>query len=53
MPVPQADQVSLEECIFKTVLDIFHLGKGLIVIYTLPEQYFSKRIHKNCGHDDK
>lgn len=32
MPVPEADQISLEECIFQRA---FHLGKELVVICTL------------------
>lgn len=34
MPVPEADQISLEECIFQRA---FHLGRELVVICTLPE----------------
>lgn len=41
MPVPQADQISLEECIFQKVPNVFHFGRELvIVICTLSESYF-------------
>lgn len=40
MPVPQADQISLEECIFPTMPCVFHFGSKLMVICTLPESYF-------------
>lgn len=43
MPVPQAHQFSLEECIFQNVPDIFYFGKELMVIYTLLEQYFQTK----------
>lgn len=53
MPVPQADQFPLEECIFQTMPHVFHFGKGMD-----GDLYIIAVIFYNIGqdtyrHDDK